>query len=641
MKKVFAFGLTALLWATSTLAQPPTTIAYQGTLASAGGTPLNATVNIEFKVYDTLTGGTALWSETKSVQVTNGKFAVELGTTSPLIDQLFGQPLYLGIKVAADGEMTPRLNLTSTPYAFRARSLLRNTIHVAQDGTPEQAGTALQAAVAAAGIAAVAGAPMSIELDAGTFILASALSLPSFVHLHGQGRDATIVKTIESGAGIVLNSDTSLTGLTVVNEGSGGVFANPSAAVRIENLAQRVALQHATLVARPANNQVSDSTEARAGLFLVRSSELKVSDVDIRSTGAQTVYGIREVSNGDTPAETDRDVSFENVTVVVSAGSIQIRGIDLGGQVVGAQLRNIHVEVSDGGVPAAASIPQAVLGLRLQAGYSSVVSDVDVDIEYNQPTAGIIAVSFVSNASLNASNLRVRLADTVGCDVSGYRVGYVLNTDSTYTNLPQLPYVLSNLQADVDVLNCSAAAMYVEGSAPQVHGASFKVAISSPSMARHAAGIIVTDIGGSCGLGEVQNGTATLDQIDVRATGNGPSAYGFAMEVCRGPLLVEHSSLAASTNAIRLLNNSAGSYDARFNYVSIDASATPAVLALSDATANFRHVSNTAGSTFGAFADPESGNRATMRCLATTDATTFYPGPACPCTLGTDCPVTP
>lgn len=200
MKKLFALSLIALLWATSTVAQPPTTIAYQGSLGTAAGTPLNETVSVQFKLYDTLTGGSALWSETKSVQVTNGKFSVELGTTSPLIDQLFGQPMFLRIQVAADGEMTPRLNLTSTPYAFRARSLLRNTIHVAQDGTPEQAGAALQAAVSAAGIAAVAGTPMSIELDAGTFMLASALSLPSFVHVHGQGRDATIVQAVESGA---------------------------------------------------------------------------------------------------------------------------------------------------------------------------------------------------------------------------------------------------------------------------------------------------------------------------------------------------------------------------------------------------------------------------------------------------------
>ena len=111
-----ALAITAL----PAQAAVPQTLNYQGQLASAGGVPVNGTVNITFSLYDVATGGTALWSETQSVTVTNGLYSVTLGQMTPLDATLFTAQRYLGITVGTDPEMTPRIALSSSATALRA-----------------------------------------------------------------------------------------------------------------------------------------------------------------------------------------------------------------------------------------------------------------------------------------------------------------------------------------------------------------------------------------------------------------------------------------------------------------------------------------------------------------------------------------
>jgi hypothetical protein len=103
----------------------PTSICYQGTLSNASGAPIDAAVNMTFAIYDASAGGNALWMETQpAVTVARGYFNVYLGDVNPLSSALFsGQtPLYLGVKVGSDSEMTPRLRIASIPYAFAAQA---------------------------------------------------------------------------------------------------------------------------------------------------------------------------------------------------------------------------------------------------------------------------------------------------------------------------------------------------------------------------------------------------------------------------------------------------------------------------------------------------------------------------------------
>ncbi len=105
-------------------AQVPQLMNYQGYLTDGGGSPVNGTRSIDFRIYDASTGGTLLWSETHSVTVVEGVFNVLLGSvTDPIPYTLFEDgERYFTLQVGSDAEMTPRKQLVSVGYAFRANA---------------------------------------------------------------------------------------------------------------------------------------------------------------------------------------------------------------------------------------------------------------------------------------------------------------------------------------------------------------------------------------------------------------------------------------------------------------------------------------------------------------------------------------
>ncbi|MFN3872517.1 MAG: hypothetical protein ACK4R9_05915 [Ignavibacterium sp.] len=95
----------------------PQTINFQGVLKDASGNIVpNGDYNITFKIYNVESGGTALWTETKLINVTNGIFSTQLGSVTP-ISLPFDASYWLGITVGGDPEMTPRTPFTSVPYS--------------------------------------------------------------------------------------------------------------------------------------------------------------------------------------------------------------------------------------------------------------------------------------------------------------------------------------------------------------------------------------------------------------------------------------------------------------------------------------------------------------------------------------------
>ncbi|MFZ1249605.1 MAG: hypothetical protein WAQ24_04790 [Candidatus Saccharimonadales bacterium] len=102
-------------------------INFQGKLTNPDGTNVtNGTYSIVFSMYSVATGGAAIWTETQSsVSVTDGIFQVALGSVTALpgsVDFNSGS-IFLGVKVGADAEMTPRVQFTSAPYAFNSDKL--------------------------------------------------------------------------------------------------------------------------------------------------------------------------------------------------------------------------------------------------------------------------------------------------------------------------------------------------------------------------------------------------------------------------------------------------------------------------------------------------------------------------------------
>ncbi len=209
------FCLAMLFLSAQATTKIPMRMNYQGYLTDPGGTPINGTRNLRFRLYDA--GGSALnWVEThNNVNIVNGIFNVVLGasTTVPVvINETFREAYYLEIIVDHTGAgawetMTPRHLLSNAAYAMAARKVVyQQVLTVAHDGgdtnTASGAIDMLLGQGAFAGAGALSPAPsMStqwvIEVkagqynEAGTFGGGGAMVVPDWVTLRGQGWNAT------------------------------------------------------------------------------------------------------------------------------------------------------------------------------------------------------------------------------------------------------------------------------------------------------------------------------------------------------------------------------------------------------------------------------------------------------------------
>jgi hypothetical protein len=127
-----------LVFPHSAAAANPGLINFQGKVVNANGTNVaDNTYSFDFRLYTVSSGGSAVWAETsKSVAVTSGVFQTNLGSAcsfsvaaacngSTPIDFNASSTLYLGVTFNGDaaGEMSPRAQFTSVPYAFNADRL--------------------------------------------------------------------------------------------------------------------------------------------------------------------------------------------------------------------------------------------------------------------------------------------------------------------------------------------------------------------------------------------------------------------------------------------------------------------------------------------------------------------------------------
>ena len=98
-------------------------INFQGKITNPNGTNVtNGSFSFVFSIYTVASGGVVVWTESKSITVTDGIFQTALGDTTALPGSVDfnNASLFLGIRVGADAEMTPRVRLTSAPYAFNS-----------------------------------------------------------------------------------------------------------------------------------------------------------------------------------------------------------------------------------------------------------------------------------------------------------------------------------------------------------------------------------------------------------------------------------------------------------------------------------------------------------------------------------------
>jgi len=109
--------------------QTPGILNIQGVLTNAAGQLVpNGSYSILFKLYSASQGGSALWEENQAnVSVQSGVFSVVLGKINPF-NIAFDKPYFLGIQFGVEAEMTPRVELTSTPYSLMAKNVENNSI---------------------------------------------------------------------------------------------------------------------------------------------------------------------------------------------------------------------------------------------------------------------------------------------------------------------------------------------------------------------------------------------------------------------------------------------------------------------------------------------------------------------------------
>ncbi|HLG24303.1 MAG TPA: hypothetical protein VI564_05235 [Candidatus Nanoarchaeia archaeon] len=96
----------------------PNTITIQGKLTNPSGAPQVGRVNFTFAIYDAYTGGNRLY-ELANKNITTDSNGI-YDTILPNVNVNFSGQYYLGVTVNLDGESSPRINLSSSPSAFRA-----------------------------------------------------------------------------------------------------------------------------------------------------------------------------------------------------------------------------------------------------------------------------------------------------------------------------------------------------------------------------------------------------------------------------------------------------------------------------------------------------------------------------------------
>ncbi|MEQ8238943.1 MAG: tail fiber domain-containing protein [Cyclobacteriaceae bacterium] len=110
---------TFLLTITGTLLFAQT-ISVQGVLRDRKERALDdGFYKVTFKIYDTTTDGSALWTDVySSLELRNGVFQVNLGENTSIATLPFDRTYYVGIAVENNAEMTPRLEMGTFPYAL-------------------------------------------------------------------------------------------------------------------------------------------------------------------------------------------------------------------------------------------------------------------------------------------------------------------------------------------------------------------------------------------------------------------------------------------------------------------------------------------------------------------------------------------
>ncbi len=295
----------------------PNAITYQGKLTDTAGLPVpDGLYQVQFKLYDVPTDGTAFWtSTTVSVQCKEGLFTSQMTPISSTV--IAGKTtLWLETWVGSPGTaLSPRAKLVSVPFALRAGDLTLPFSGTASSAGPallvtNSSGTAISAAGAGSGTAVRGYATGTGK--AGHFEIANNSSSADAltVTTNGSG-DAFQATTTGEGAAVEGYSTGAGNAVFGHNNGTGraGFFyipaaANPSTALEAKTEGIGCAAEFETTNTADPSPAISvTSNSAGAGIEVHKvSSQGSAATFYLDHAGNVNYFALRVETEGDKPA---------------------------------------------------------------------------------------------------------------------------------------------------------------------------------------------------------------------------------------------------------------------------------------------------------------------------------------------------
>jgi hypothetical protein len=451
------------------LAATSNTINFQARLLTAAGAVVpDGNYNVEFKLYTSLsssgssqgscTGDSAcVWVETRTsgntVRVVNGYLTVNLGSVNAFGSINWDQQLWLGMNIGGtsvspswDGEMSPRLQLTAVPYAFRAGTLVGGSgsnITILDGGTPSGSNT------------------IHLPAESGTLCIQSSVNC-GFAISTGSSNYIQNTTTVQANANFNIRSN-STSSATGVLQGASGQTAdlfdaqtwNGTTATTVFSINNVGAMTLSgtgtatfttpqgsniqTKISIPTYDPGAFGQILAMGLPATANSSARVmSLLDARTTAHQPTIAVFNPGEGDAIGfDWNGTSNLANVqTIDLSAGgstdSVMVRSGNVGSGNGGSGTAYLESGSIAGGSGGFAS-GNVVLQSGNAAGTTAVSGNVQIDVGTATGTKGTISIGSTTSPTINIGNSGSTTAVTGILNQSGGTVSLAATGNASYT----------------------------------------------------------------------------------------------------------------------------------------------------------------------------------------------------------------